>query len=97
MFSEEDSRRQDAQFEEIKAEFSRLVEQEEQIRKTMGNQEPVSEAEMTPEMHEAVQIVKERAAREGAARAAQFKNGTSARSAGASPLPGKHRQGIVRI
>ena len=102
MFTEQDSARQDAAFAELKEEFSRLEQQEKAMRKAAGLPEdggaPIDEASLTPEVRQALDEAKARAKREGAARAAQYANGTSAaQAAGGAPKPGGRRQGVVRI
>ena len=100
MFTEQDSARQDAAFAELKDEFSRLEQQEKAMRKAAGLPEDgevkVNDADVTPEVRQALEEAKARAKREGEARAAQYKNGTSAAGSGAS-VPGGRRQGVVRV
>lgn len=102
MFTEENSRQQDAAFAELKAEFSRLEQQEKDLRKAVGLPEEgalqVKDADVTPEVREALEEAKARAKREGAARATQFKNGaSSACTSESSSTFGGRRKGIMRI
>ena len=102
MFTQEDSARQDATFAELKEEFSRLQQQEKDMRKAAGLPEgsdvKVNEADITPEVRTALEEAKAKAKREGAARAAQFQNGTASVQAGnGAAVPGGRRQGVVRI
>ncbi len=101
MFTEQDSARQDAAFAELKQEFSRLEKQEQALRKAAGLSEDggelVDEASLPPEVRKALEEAKARAKREGAARAAQYANGTSAsQAADGAVKPGARRQGVVR-
>ena len=100
MFTEQDSARQDAVFAELKDEFSRLEQQEKSLRKAAGLPEEGSvqldEAEITPEVRQALEEAKAKAQREGAARAAQFANGSSGTAGSDAPVPGGRRQGVVR-
>lgn len=99
MFTEEDSKRQDAAFEALKEEFSRLVEQEEELRKSAGAfaNQPVSEADLPPEYAKALEEAKAKAKREGEARATQFKAGTGVQAATEAPRTSHRRQGVIRI
>ena len=101
MFTEQDSARQDAAFAELKEEFSRLEQQEKAMRKAAGlpeeGQVPPDEADMTPEVRQELEEAKAKAKREGAARAAQFQNGTTANATDGATRPGGRRQGVVRI
>lgn len=102
MFTEEDSKRQDAEFEALKDEFARLEQQEKALRKAAGLPEEgnvkLNDADMTPEVRQALEEAKARARREGAARATQYRNGTSSSgSAEGTPAPGGRRQGVVRV
>lgn len=101
MFTEQDSARQDAAFAELKEEFSRLEAQEKAMRKAAGLPEEggleLDEADMTPAVRQELEEAKAKAQREGAARAAQYQNGTSAAAAGSGTTAGRRRQGVVRI
>ena len=58
----------------------------------------VNDADVTPEVRQAVEEAKARAQREGAARATQFKNGASSAQTGESgATPGGRRKGVMRI
>ncbi|MBQ7457140.1 MAG: hypothetical protein IJS54_06020 [Desulfovibrio sp.] len=98
MFTEEDLKRQNEEFEKIQEEFARLQEMEKQLRKNMGLPEEggIPEATLTPEIEATFEEAKARAAREGAARATQFQS--QAQTTTAAPLhPGRRRAGIVRL
>lgn len=101
MFTEQDSARQDAAFAELKEEFSRLEQQEKDLRKAAGLPEEgdvqLAEADMTPEVRQALEEARAKAKREGAARATQFQSGLAASAAGGTPAAGGRRQGVVRV
>ena len=99
MFTEQDSARQDAAFEALKEEFSRLEQQEKDLRKTVGLPEggevTLNESDMTTEVRQALEEAKAKAKREGAARRTQFESGMSM-GGGSVSVPGTRRQGVVR-
>jgi hypothetical protein len=99
MFTEEDSKRQDAEFEALKNEFVRLEQQEKALRKAAGLPEngevKVNDADITPEVRQALEEAKASARREGEARATQYRNGTASGAAG-KPAAGRGRQGVIR-
>lgn len=100
MFTEEDSKRQDALFAELKEEFARLEQQEQELRKAAGTPEDqeIKESDLSPEVRQALEEAKAKAKRDGEARATQFANGTAThQNQTGSPIPGQRRQGIVRI
>ncbi|MBQ9536459.1 MAG: hypothetical protein IJU79_01565 [Desulfovibrionaceae bacterium] len=102
MFSEADSKRQDAAFEQLKEEFSRLEQQEKALRKALGQPEEgtldFDPNDVPAEVKKMCEEAQARAKREGAARAAQFESEfqTAATPTGAA-RPGGRRQGIMRI
>ncbi len=101
MFTEQDSARQDAAFTELKDEFARLEQQEKAMRKAAGIAEDgevkVNDADVTPEVRQALEEAKAKAKREGEARATQYKNSTSAAAGSGASAPGSRRQGVVRV
>lgn len=100
MFTEEESRQQDAAFEAIKEEFSRLVKQEEAIRatltdmgETLNPNEPVD-----PVVQKMMDEAQAKAKREGQLRAEEFQRQRHGAShAGSGKMPGQRRAGIVRV
>lgn len=97
MFTEEDSKAQDAVFEELKAEFKNLADQEEKLRAAVSaSGEPVfgeNEA-VSPEVAKMLEEEKQKAKNEGARRAAEFSSQKTGKS---GSLAGRGRQGIMRI
>ncbi len=76
MFTEADSKQQDAEFAAIKDEYSKLAEMEKSLRKSAGLPDDYSglkDSDMTPEIRKALEEAKAKAKREGEARAAKSK------------------------
>ena len=100
MFTEEDSRRQDEAFAALKDEFSRIEQMDKSLCRAFGLPEEgplkLNVADKTPEVLKAFEEAKAKAEREGAARAAQFKNGADS-GASATMAPGRSRRGVVRL
>ncbi|MBQ7608451.1 MAG: hypothetical protein IJU76_10870 [Desulfovibrionaceae bacterium] len=97
MFTEADSKAQDAVIEELKAEFKSLAEQEEKLRAAVAaSGEPAfgSNENIPPEVAKMLEEEKEKAKREGARRVAEFQ---SRRSGAQGVIPGRGRQGVIRI
>ncbi|MBQ7586129.1 MAG: hypothetical protein IJU40_07770, partial [Desulfovibrionaceae bacterium] len=79
MFTEQDSARQDAVFAELKEEFTRLEQKENELRKLAGisaQDEVPSLDELPPDVRKEYEEAQAKAKREGEARATQFKNGS---------------------
>jgi len=98
MFTEEESREQDAAFAAIKEEFENLVKQEKSLRESLaGMGEPLGPNEpIDPAVQKMVEEAKEKAKREGAARAEEFQRNRFGARAKASSA-GSRRQGVVRV
>lgn len=95
MFTEQDSKKQDAALEALKEEFRRLDAQEKEMRDQLqkaGIDTTVSETP-TPEVAKMLEEAKEKAKQEGSRRAAEFL--TEKNTASASTV-GKTRKGIIR-
>ncbi len=97
MFTEEDSKAQDAVFEELKAEFKQISELQEKLENAVSNSgEPAfgSNEPVSPEVAKMLEEEKEKAKKEGARRVAEF---TNKRHGAKNPMPGRGRQGVMRI
>jgi len=103
MFTEEDSKRQDEAIAQLVEEFDQLQKQEENLRKmavesNRGVDPTVAIEDLPPEFRAQLEESKAKAAREGAARAEQFKRGMQTHRAGSvSAQPGSRRSGVIRI
>lgn len=98
MFTEEDSKKQDAVFEELKAEFKNLAEQEEKLRTAVSaSGEPAFGQNETvpPEVAKMLEEQKIKAKNEGARRAAEFSSKPAGGTGGS--LPGRGRRDVMRI
>ena len=100
MFTEEDSKRQDEAFAALKDEFSRIEQIDKALCKAFGLPEEgplkLNVTDKTPEVLKAFEEAKAKAESEGAARAAQFKNGARS-GASANTAAGRGRRGVVRL
>lgn len=95
MFTEQDSKKQDDVFEELKNEFHRLSAQEAEMRKATDPENTFSADQVDAEVLKMGEEAKEKAKKAGAARVAQFLATTQQPST--TQRPGSHRQGVMRI